>query len=279
MADLGILASYAHPDDEQGVTGTLALYAQQGVRTGLICATRGELGEISDPALATPETLGAVREQEMRTAAAIAQIQHVWFLDYRDSGFVNSPRNQDPEAFANADPEEVVGRIVRIIRMFKPQVIVTFDPTGGYGHADHIAISRWTTDAFHAAGDATRFPEAGPAWAPARLYYAALPRSFSRRLNAFIRKHIPESSFAGLDLDQMGLPDEEVTNVVDVSNFVALKRDSVRAHATQWNPAGPFARVSEEMTNQWRGKESFMLAAGPPPPPGADSGDLFAGLR
>jgi LmbE family N-acetylglucosaminyl deacetylase len=173
MADLGILASYAHPDDEQGVTGTLALYAQQGVRTGLICATRGELGEISDPALATPETLGAVREQEMRTAAAIAQIQHVWFLDYRDSGFVNSPRNQDPEAFANADPEEVVGRIVRIIRMFKPQVIVTFDPTGGYGHADHIAISRWTTDASTRRAMRRASPKRAP---PGRPPGSTMPR-------------------------------------------------------------------------------------------------------
>ena len=279
MADLGILASYAHPDDEQGVTGTLALYGQQGVCTGLICATRGELGEISDAALATPETLGAVREQEMRTAAARAHIEQVWFLDYRDSGFIDSPRNHDAEAFINADPEEVVGRIVRIIREFKPQVIVTFDPTGGYGHPDHIAISRWTTDAFHAAGDGTRYPQASTAWAPARLYYSALPRSFSRRLNAFIRKHIPESSFAGIDLEQMGLPDEEITNVVDVSDFVALKLDSVRAHATQWNPNSPFARVSEEMTNQWRGKESFKLAAGTSLPTSADPGDLFAGLR
>jgi LmbE family N-acetylglucosaminyl deacetylase len=279
MADLGILASYAHPDDEQGVTGTLALYAQQGIRTGLICATRGELGEISDPALATPETLGAVREQEMRTAAAIAHIEHVWFLDYRDSGFVNSPRNQDPDAFANADPDEVVGRIVRIIRAFKPQVIVTFDPSGGYGHADHIAISRWTTDAFHAAGDAARYPEAGPAWAPARLYYAAITRSFSRRLHALIRKHVPESSYAGIDLDQMGLPDEEVTNVVDVSDFVALKLASLHAHATQWNPDSAFARLSQETHNQWRRTESFKLAAGTPLPPGADPGDLFAGLR
>jgi LmbE family N-acetylglucosaminyl deacetylase len=279
MADLGILASYAHPDDEQGVTGTLALYGQQGVCTGLICATRGELGEISDAALATPETLGAVRKQEMRTAAARAHIEQVWFLDYRDSGFIDSPRNHDAEAFINADPEEVVGRIVRIIREFKPQVIVTFDPTGGYGHPDHIAISRWTTDAFHAAGDGTRYPQAGTAWAPARLYYSALPRSFSRRLNAFIRKHIPESSFAGIDLEQMGLPDEEITNVVDVSDFVALKLDSVRAHATQWNPNSPFAHVSEELTNQWRGKESFKLAAGTPLPTGADPGDLFAGLR
>jgi len=279
MADLGILASYAHPDDEQEVTGTLALYGQQGVCTGLICATRGELGEISDAALATPETLGAVREQEMHTAAARAHIEQVWFLDYRDSGFIDSPRNHDAEAFINADPEEVIGRIVRIIREFKPQVIVTFDPTGGYGHPDHIAISRWTTDAFHAAGDGTRYPQAGTAWAPARLYYSALPRSFSRRLNAFIRKHIPESSFAGIDLEQMGLPDEEITNVVDVSDFVALKLDSVRAHATQWNPNSPFARVSEEMTNQWRGKESFKLAAGTSLPTGADPGDLFAGLR
>jgi LmbE family N-acetylglucosaminyl deacetylase len=279
MADLGILASYAHPDDEQGVTGTLALYAQQGIRTGLICATRGELGEISDPALATPETLGAVREQEMRTAAARAHIENLWFLDYRDSGFVDSPRNQDAEAFINADPQEVVGRIVRVIREFKPQVIVTFDQTGGYGHPDHLAISRWTTDAFEAAGDVARYPEAGPAWVPARLYYASMPRSFSRRLNAFIRKHIPDSSFAGFDPEKMGLPDEEITHTVNVADLVGLKMESLRAHATQLDPNGPFARISEELNSQWRSKESFKLAAGTPPPPGADSGDLFAGLR
>src|SRR4051812_8494103 len=116
MTDLAILASYAHPDDEQGVTGTLARYAQEGVRTGLICATRGEMGEISDPSLATPETLGQVREGEMRCACAKAGIKNLWFLDYRDSGMAGTAPNQDAEAFMNADPQEAIGRIVRVIR-------------------------------------------------------------------------------------------------------------------------------------------------------------------
>src|SRR2546429_4683829 len=84
MNDRAILACYAHPDDEQGITGTLARCAQAGIRTGLLCATRGEMGEIAPGHAATPETLGAVREQELRCAAEVAGIAHLWFLDYRD---------------------------------------------------------------------------------------------------------------------------------------------------------------------------------------------------
>src|SRR6478672_43851 len=174
MTDAAILAVYAHPDDEQGVSGTLAKYARQGVRTGLICATRGEVGEISDPALATPENLGAVRERELRDAAAVLGVQQLWFLDYRDSGMAGTAPNGDPRAFMNADGEEVVGRIVRIIREFKPQALVTFDATGGYGHPDHVAIHRWTTEAFATAADPARYPDAGPAWRAGRLFYGSI---------------------------------------------------------------------------------------------------------
>jgi mycothiol S-conjugate amidase len=279
MTDLGILAVYAHPDDEQGVSGTLAKYVREGVRAGLICATRGEMGEIADPALATPETLGAVRERELRDAAAILGVEPVWFLDYRDSGMAGTAGNDDPRAFMNADGDKVVGRLVRIIREFKPQALVTFDATGGYGHPDHIAIHRWATEAFAAAGDPARYPEAGPAWQPDRLFYGSIPRSALRRMVKLFTESGLESAFTGMDPEQMGMPDEDVTNVADVSAYVDLKMDSLRRHATQLPANSPFARLPVEATRKMRGTEHFMLAAGTPLPAGADPGDLLAGLR
>jgi len=278
MTDRAILASYAHPDDEQGITGTLLRYGRQGVRTGLICATRGEMGEIADPALATAATLGQVRERELRAAAAKAEIGQLWFLDYRDSGMVGTPGNQDPVAFINADSHEAVGRIVRIIRAFQPQVILTFDPSGGYGHPDHLAIHRWTTAAFHAAGDPAQYPEAGPAWAPARLYYSSIPRSALRRVFAEMPPIEGNNPFRNVDPETLGMPDELITNVVDVAEFTDLKFESLRLHATQMDPNSAFARIPQETMRAWRSKESFALAAGTPLPPGAAPDDLFAGL-
>jgi LmbE family N-acetylglucosaminyl deacetylase len=150
-----ILAVYAHPDDEAFTTGgVLAHYAAQGHRVALICATRGEVGEISDPALATAETLGQVREEELRCAANALGLSELIFLGYRDSGMAGTAENQHPEAFANAAAEEVVARLVGHIRRLQPDVVITFDPGGGYGHPDHIAAHRHTVAAFHAAADA-----------------------------------------------------------------------------------------------------------------------------
>lgn len=278
MSDLAILASYAHPDDEQGVTGTLMRYGRQGVRTGLLCATRGEMGEIAYAHLATPETLGAVREEELRRAATVAGLDQVWFLDYRDSGMAGTPPNQDAAAFMNADPQDAIGRIVRIIREFRPQVVLTFDETGGYGHPDHLAIYRWTTAAFHAAGDPAQYPAAGRAWVPARLFYASIPRSTIRRMVAMIREHQIETAFAQMDPEQMGLPDEAITNIVDVTDFVDRKMESLRQHATQLPPDSPFTTMPEDLGRPFRSKEHFVFGAGVPLPPGADPSDLFAGL-
>ncbi|HUS15028.1 MAG TPA: PIG-L family deacetylase [Chloroflexia bacterium] len=280
MTDLAILACYAHPDDEQGITGTLALCAEQGIRTALLCATRGELGEISDPALATPETLGAVREQELRNAAAIAHIAQVWFLDYRDSGMAGTDGNQDPHAFVNADPAEAIGAIVRVIREWKPQVIVTFDESGAYGHPDHIAICHWTTAAFHAAGDPGQFPDAGPAWSPARLFYSSIPRSGIRRMREFLGpENIQRSAFRDTDPEKMGMPDEMITHMVDAERMFDIKLASLRCHATQFTENAAFARIPPELMRAWRSKEPFALVAGTPVPPDSDKGDLFAGLR
>ena len=278
MIDRAVLASYAHPDDEQGVSGTLYKYITSGIRTAILCATRGEVGEISDPALATPETLGVVREQELRRAAAVIAVNEVYFLDYRDSGMVNTAPNADPRAFNKANDHEAIGKIVKIIRNFKPTVIFTFDETGGYGHPDHLAICKWTTAAFRLAADPTMYPETGDPFTASRLFYAGIPRAMIRMMGEFLREQGVSSVFNRTDMENMGLADERVTNRVDVSALMALKRRSLSEHKTQNNPNSPFAKIPEERWAQWRGFETYALVDGVPLPAGADPADLFAGL-
>ncbi len=284
MADraqnLGLLGVYAHPDDEQLVSGTFAQAAAVGIRTGLICATRGEVGEIADPALATPDTLGQVREGEMRAAAVVIGVKHLWFLDYRDSGMIGTPENDDPASLYRADEKEALGKIVKIVRQFKPTVMVTFEPTGGYGHPDHLTISRLTTLAFSAAADASQFPEAGQPWQTARLYYSSFPRSWMKQFSSFIEEQNLETGFRGLDFDKYGLTDEEITNAVDVRKWMPVKERSVRHHRTQMDPNSPLNKLPPDMQETMRSHEHFMLAAGVPLPNTPEArGDIFAGLR
>ncbi|MCC6974969.1 MAG: PIG-L family deacetylase [Anaerolineae bacterium] len=279
--EMSILGVYAHPDDEQGISGTMRILIERGVRTGLVCATRGEVGEISDPTLATPESLGDVREDELRRAAAVIGIHEVHFLGYRDSGMAGSPPNDDPRAFIRADPVEAVGRIVRAIRRFQPTLVLTFDPSGVYGHPDHIAVNRWTTEAFHAAADTDKYPvaEFGHPFQPRRLYYSSVSRSLLIAFDQILRQQNLPSIFTGVDINQMGLPDEMITHRVMVAPYVALKRKSLEEHRTQMNPNTALAMISEEDWNRIRSVEMFALVAGDPLPPNADDQDLFTGLH
>ena len=145
MAPRSLLAVFAHPDDETfGGGGLLARYAAEGVRVSMVCAPRGEVGEISDPSLATRENLGEVRERELRDACRVLGIEEPIILGYRDSGMAGTSDNANPRAFSQADQEEVVEKVVEIIRRERPHVLVTFDPNGGYGHPDHIRIHQAT---------------------------------------------------------------------------------------------------------------------------------------
>jgi len=279
MGTRSLLAVFAHPDDEAfGTGGTLAHYAAQGVRVDLVCATRGEAGEIADPALATHETLGAVRESELRCAAGMLGINEVIFLGYRDSGMAGTPENADPRAFVNISAEEVVSRLVGIIRRLRPQVVITFEPEGGYGHPDHKAIHRHTVAAFHAAADASAFPEQGPAWQAARLYYTAIPRSFFRQIRERMEAMgIDTSDFFRPGQPERGWPDEEVHCTVDVSAEVQAKWAALECHRTQFGPGNMFRRLPEVLVKQMLSREHFAQAW-PAPPPVTCQGDLFAGL-
>ena len=280
MSSLSLLGLFAHPDDEQLMSGVFAQAALEGIRTGLICATRGEMGEIADPALATPENLGQVREAEMRAAATVIGVKHLWFLDYRDSGMLGTPPNEDERAFLRADRQEALRRIVKIVREFKPTVMVTFDSTGAYGHPDHITIYELATQAFSAAADHTMFPEEGEPRQAARLFYTAFQRSSMRELQRFIEQSNMETGFRGLDPEKFGLPDEEITHAIDVKDWVPVKAKSVEHHRTQMNPNSPMAKMPPEFWTKLRSTEYFQQAAGVPAPDDPSArGDLFAGLR
>jgi LmbE family N-acetylglucosaminyl deacetylase len=173
-----ILSVLAHPDDESfGMGGTLALYAGRGVQVHLICATRGEVGEVSPELLQGYASIADLREAELRCAAGILGLAGVHFLGYRDSGMPGSPDNRHPNALYAAPLEEVAGKIAHHIRQSRPQVVLTFDPVGGYRHPDHIAIHQATVKAFYIAADAA-YPDDLPPCQPAKLYYHVIPKGF-----------------------------------------------------------------------------------------------------
>ena len=176
-----LLAVLAHPDDESfGMGGTLALYAQRGVDVYLVCATRGEVGEMDPKFMQGFASVAERREHELRCAAKKLGLKGVFFLDYRDSGMPGSPDNSHPQSLVAQPLEKVTGDVVRYIRQLRPQVVLTFDPIGGYRHPDHIAIHNATVQAFPLASDPTYQPGELAPFAPNKLYYHVIPHTFLR---------------------------------------------------------------------------------------------------
>lgn len=279
MATKRLLGIFPHPDDEGTMGGALLAYGQANVETGLIYLTRGEVGEISDPALATPETLGTVREGEMRAAAEVLKVPNLWFVGYRDSGMVGTPENEDPRSLVQANPAEVVGKLVAIMREFRPQVVVTFDETGGYGHPDHITAYKHTTSAFYAAADAVQYPELGPAHLVSKLYYTSFPRSAIRKMGEWMQQNQQietESWVMKLDPEKLGLADEQIDVRLDVGAQAEAKGRSWAMHRTQMNPNNAMARIPAEIQREWRSYEYYHLAASRVGPDVAGENDLFA---
>jgi LmbE family N-acetylglucosaminyl deacetylase len=271
-----LLGVFAHPDDETfGSGGTLARYASEGVDITVVCATRGEVGEIAPGSMATPQTLGAVREAETRSALSVLGVQNLVVLGYRDSGMMGSEDNKNPLAFINVPILEVVERLVEIIRKHRPHVVITMDPSGGYGHPDHIRVVEITTQAFKVAGDPSFFPrDAEKLWSPDKLYYHVFPRSRVVRWLNHIRETDPSRDISRLDPNNMGTADEEITTVLDVSNFVELKIRAAQQHRSQ---RSPFTTLPDEIRKEILGKDCWLRAE-----PHWDGGevetDLFNGL-
>ena len=274
-----ILACFAHPDDESfSVGGTLARYASEGVDVTLVCTTRGEAGMISDPVLASPENLGEVREQELRCAAAALGVGRVEFLGYRDSGMEGAEDNNHPRAYVMADRDEVIARLVGFIRGQKPDVVITFDPDGAYGHPDHVAVHHHTVAAVAAARDETRFPEAGSVWAPRRLFFTAISKKrFHEMRIRLAGLGVDTSAFDRPDMPIIGQEDDEIDVTMNVASTVAAKRAALECHATQFGPDNFMTQLAGDVAEDLMSLESFTLWWGTPIPDGED-GDLFAGL-
>jgi LmbE family N-acetylglucosaminyl deacetylase len=281
---LSVLAVYAHPDDEGLVTGTFARYKAEGVHIALICATRGEVGEIAPGVDATPETLGQVRELELRKAMSYPNVDEIFFLDYRDSGMVGTAENEDPRNLHNAPLDAVIGKVVRIVRQVRPQVLLTFDPKGGYGHPDHIKIHHATMAAFDKSGDPTAYPEQltdGLApYTPQKLYWNAFSMEFFQELARYFREQgIDTTEFGAFDPEQRGTPVEQITTKIDVRPYLKIKENAWAAHASQHNPKSIFGRAPREMFVKWQSMENMVLAESRVQRTDGIEDDIFVGIR
>lgn len=268
--NLALLYIGAHPDDEGSCSGSLARYAAEGARAYVACATRGDGvdAQIKDPALATRETLGKVRSQELICACSKLGLQPPYFLGHQD-GEVDK-----------VDTETAARAVARLIREVRAQVVITHDPGGGYGHPDHIAVNKFVTRAFELASDATQ--DFGvPAFAPAKLYYTAFPRSFMEKIPAFRERR---ADIRGQQLGFVGVADEEITTAVNIRAQMRVKLEALSCHRTQFemdenDQPKTFANsIPEEVRLELFGSERFVLAKSIVARNGMED-DLLAGLR
>jgi LmbE family N-acetylglucosaminyl deacetylase len=233
-----ILAVLAHPDDESfGLGGTLALYTNRGYDTYLVCATRGEAGTVDEEHLEGYKDTAELRTSELLRAAKHLGLKEVFFLDYRDSGMPGSEDNKHPNAQINHPVEEVAGRIVRYIREIKPEIVLTFDPIGGYRHPDHIHVHQATGLAFDKSDDGSFHPEAGAPFKPNALYYLVFPRAFLKwmiRLLPLMGKDPRKWGRNGdIDLKELAEVDFPVHVRLDIRSVAEIKREAGAQHASQ----------------------------------------------
>lgn len=273
-----LLAVLAHPDDETfGTGGTLALYASRGVAVHVVCATRGEAGIVEPGMLHGHADIGALREEELRCAGMHLGLAGVHFLGYRDSGMLGSPDNEHPQALVRAPLDEVAAQVVTWIRRLCPQVVITFDPVGGYHHPDHIHIHQATVQAFHAASDPALRAEGLPPFAPAKLYFHTFPRG-SLRLLLGVMRLLGRGTKIGKkqDIDLLDLADDHfpIHARIDIRSVAERKRLASACHASQQMPIRGVTRFLMRFAD---GRETYMRAY-PPAPPRLRERDLFEGV-
>jgi LmbE family N-acetylglucosaminyl deacetylase len=278
-----ILAVLAHPDDESfGLGGTLALYAQKGYDTYLVCATRGEAGTVDPEHMNGYKDAAELRTEELRKAAKHLGLKGVYFLGYRDSGMPGSEDNKHPNAQINHPIDEVAGQIVKYIRELKPDIVLTFDPIGGYKHPDHIHVHQATNLAFEQADNPAFHPEAGAPFRPSALYYQVFPRWFlktmTRLMPLFGKDPRKWGRNGDIDLKDLADVDFPVHVRLDISPVAEIKREAGAEHASQGG-VGMRQGLMGMVTRLFGEKEEFMRAY-PPVPEGKYrvSRDLFDNL-
>ena len=289
-----LLLVHAHPDDETIGTGaTMAKYAAEGALVTLVTCTLGEEGEILVPELADlaadrSDGLGRHRIGELAQAMEALGVRDHRFLGgagrYRDSGMMGTPQNDHAGCFWQADLDEAVRDLMTVIREVRPQVLVTYDENGGYGHPDHIQAHRVAVAAVERAAQSSYAPEAGEAWVVAKTYHSAVPRSVLQAGIDHLRAS-GESDFFGVESAEdlpFGVDDALITTAVDARDHLDAKVEAMRAHATQIAVDGPFFALSNNIGQKAFGVEHYVLARGERGPgegPNGWESDLFAGVE
>jgi N-acetyl-1-D-myo-inositol-2-amino-2-deoxy-alpha-D-glucopyranoside deacetylase len=267
---LRLLAVLAHPDDETfGMGGTLAMYSRRNVETYLVCATRGEVGEMDERYLRGFNSIGERRESELRCAAQLLGIKQVYILNYRDSGMPGSPDNQHPMALVAQPLDQVAADVAHYIRLIRPQVVLTFDPIGGYRHPDHIAIHNATVRAFASAGDiaACPDPEGLPAYTPQKLYFHTMPRAYMRA-GVFVLRLLGKNPHkfgrnGDIDLASIAGVNYPTHARINFKSVARIRDEAATCHASQGGSQmvkGPTAWLRHFFAS----RETFMQAIPPP---------------
>ncbi len=293
---LTLLSVHAHPDDEASKGApTIARYHAEGIHTVLVCCTGGEEGELQNPSLRepgqpfhglTPEEEKAkvvsMRPSELAASAKAIGFDDVVMLGYRDSGMADTPPNEHPDSFHQADLDEAVGRLVEVVRRVKPQVILTYgDDQRIYPHPDHLRVHDISILAFERAGDPDWYPELGDPFQPSKLYYSSWSR---RRLQAIHEALLARDGKSPFDEKWFERPDMDhrITTRVEVGDYQWARSQALLAHATQVDPNEGFwfALADEELTVIYPWEDWILARSLIGPVPADDSErDLFAGVR
>ena len=277
-----LLVVMAHPDDESfGMGGTLALYAKRGVETYYVCATRGEAGTVDEKYLNGFKNTAELRTDELMRAAKHLGLKEVFFLGYRDSGMLGMEDNQHLNAQINHPIEEVAGRVVKYIREIKPDIVVTFDPIGGYKHPDHIHIHKATVFAFANSDNPSFYPEAGEPFKPRALYFQMFPSWFLKwatRLMPLWGQN-PRKWGRNNDIDLTDLiNDFPVHAKLNIRSVAETKRLAGAEHASQGGGAQSRRGLFGIMFWLLGGSEAFMQAYPPVNGNFKQKKDLFEGI-
>ena len=283
MADRCLLSIHAHPDDEASKgASTVAKYKTEGVRAVLVTCTGGEEGDILNPAMDRPEIradLAAVRQRELEVASALIGYDEVVLLGYRDSGMPESEANARPDAFANADLDEAVARLVEIIRRERPQVILTYgDDQQGYPHPAHLRVHDISLPAFERAGDASYRPDLGDPFTPLKMYYSVWSRA---RVEATHNKFVELGLESPFSEDWFTRPsqDDRVTTSIDIGPWFDVRLEALLAHATQVDPDSAFwFGLPREIARSVHPFEDYILAHSRVETQLPET-DLFAGIH
>jgi mycothiol S-conjugate amidase len=284
---LRLMAVHAHPDDESSKgAAAMVRYLAEGAEVLVVTCTGGERGDVLNPRLkddpAYAGGLSEIRRREMAEARAILGVDQAW-LGFVDSGLPEGdPLPPLPEGcFGLQDVKVAAEPLVRLMRRFRPHVVTTYDEDGGYPHPDHIQCHRISVEAFDAAGDPDRYPEAGPVWQPLKLYYN---QTFSKDRvmalhEAMLARGLESPYAAWIERwDDTGRPGRQITTRVECGEYFEIRDKALLAHATQVDPDGPWFNVPMDVQREVWPTEDFELARSLVDTTLPED-DLFAGVR